>query len=232
MGRRADYRRALQGIPVPDWPAYLSANSGLPGPRGNLELVEAVADEATPGMADALIVTDDEFLVVCGVVGLGAQLAGGSDGTIEARLHRFAGDSRWRVREAVAMALQRLGDADFARLQEIVEAWSADEGPLVMRAAIAAVCEPRLLRSREAAAVALSSCDRVTTALAGLPVGARKDPDVRTLRQALGYCWSVATAADPEAGLARFQALGGVDDPDVRWIVKQNSRKARLARYL
>jgi hypothetical protein len=52
------------------------------------------------------------------------------------------------------------------------------------------------------------------------------------LRQALGYCWSVAVAADPATGLPRFRTLAAADDPDVAWIVRENSRKARLANVL
>jgi hypothetical protein len=47
-----------------------------------------------------------------------------------------------------------------------------------------------------------------------------------------GYCWSVAVAAAPVAGLPRFQALAARDDPDVAWIVRENSKKARLAKLL
>jgi hypothetical protein len=65
--------------------------------------------------------------------------------------------------------------------------------------------------------------------LAGLPLSRRRDADVRTLRQGLGYCWSVAVAADPVAGLPRFRALAGSADRDVSWIVRENSKKARLA---
>ena len=54
---------------------------------------------------------------------------------------------------------------------------------------------------------------------------------MRTLRQALGYCWSVAVAADPESGLAAFRALDE-SDPDVAWIVRSNAGKARLTGLL
>ena len=55
---------------------------------------------------------------------------------------------------------------------------------------------------------------------------------MRTLRQALGYCWSVAVAADPDLALPAFEALEASADPDVRWIVRENLRKARLQRVL
>lgn len=227
-----DYRAVLRTLAEEEWPGYLTDHSGLPGPRGNIELGQAVADEASPERLDALIATDDEYLVFCGVVGLGRLLAERQAGTVVQRLRSHAGDPRWRVREAVAMALQRLGDRDLPRLLDLATEWAADENPLVQRAAAAGLCEPRLLQSPEAASAAVDVCDRATRALAALPLVTRRDEDVRVLRKGLGYCWSVAVAADPAHGLPRFQALASCADPDVAWIVRENSRKARLARLL
>jgi hypothetical protein len=42
----------------------------------------------------------------------------------------------------------------------------------------------------------------------------------------------LAVAADPAAGLPRFRALSGYGDRDVDWIVRENSRKARLAKIV
>ena len=55
---------------------------------------------------------------------------------------------------------------------------------------------------------------------------------MRTLRQALGYGWSVASAALPADGLAALHRLEGVDDPDLAWITRENLNKARLRRLL
>ena len=147
------------------------------------------------------------------------------------RLRAVASDGRWRVREAVAMALQRLGDRDLPALESIVLAWADDPHPLVQRAAAAAICEPRLLGRSATAATAIEVCRRATAALAASPVERRRDDDVRTLRQGLGYCWSVAIAADPVPGLAAFRALDE-SDPDVAWIVRENLKKKRLTRLL
>jgi hypothetical protein len=46
MDRIDDYRGALRALPVDTWDAYLAERSRLPGPRANLELVQAVAEEA------------------------------------------------------------------------------------------------------------------------------------------------------------------------------------------
>ena len=64
--------------------------------------------------------------------------------------------------------------------------------------------------------------------LASLPAQERRAADVRTLRQALGYCWSVALAADPERGLAAFLPLTESSDPDVAWVVRENRKKKRM----
>ena len=57
----------------------------------------------------------------------------GSDAAAELaeRLRGYAADSRWRVREAVAMALQRQGDADLPRLLTLVRDWAAEPWPPV-----------------------------------------------------------------------------------------------------
>ena len=228
MSRRADYHAELLELSRSERPAYLDAHSGLPGPRGNIELALAVADLDDPAMDEDLIASGDEFRTFCGVVGLGNRAA---DLATIRRLREFATDGRWRVREAVAMALQRLGDTDLLALEAIVREWALDPHPLVQRAAAAAICEPRLLRTPKAAWVAIDVCLRATDRLAARPPATRRDPAVRSLRQGLGYCWSVAIAAAPEDGLAAFRSLDQ-SDPDVAWIVRNNLTKKRLARLV
>jgi hypothetical protein len=232
VGRRPEYRAQLRALQLTDWAPYLRARSGLPGPRANLELAQAAADEADTERLEQLLATDEEYLLLCGVIGLGGLLEDDRNGRIDKRLRHFAADRRWRVREGVAMALQRLGDADLSRLLSLTARWAVDAHPLIQRAAVAGICEPRLLKTAEAAAVAIEACDQATRSLAARPVSDRKDEAVRWLRQALGYCWSVAVAADPAAGLPRFRALAGHDDPDVGWIMRENAKKSRLAKLL
>ncbi|HEY3436767.1 MAG TPA: HEAT repeat domain-containing protein [Actinotalea sp.] len=228
MGVRGEHRQELMRRAVTEWDAYLTEHSGLPGPRGNLELLAAVGDVAPAAYLWACAASSDEYLAACGAAGLGRLLAEG-DQEAEPALRRLAADGRWRVREGVAMALQRLGDVDLARLVEITTSWAAD-GPLVQRAAAAGLCEPRLLRSPTGAQAAIDLMDRLTGALAALPAQRRRDDDVRVLRQALGYCWSVAVAAAPAAGFPLLERWAAADDPDVAWVVRENLRKTRLAR--
>lgn len=229
MGRRQDHAVVLRGLPPAAWPAHLLDGSGLPGPRANLELAQAAADTAAPATVDALLATGEEYLVLCGVIGLGRLLALGEDAPgVAERLRGHATDGRWRVREGVAMALQRLGDADPPRLYALVRDWAGDPRPLVQRAAVAGLCEPRLLQSPAAAAEAVAACAAVTDAFAARPAGTRRGEDVRALRKALGYCWSVAVATDRAAGRPVFERYAELSDPDIAWIVRENRGKARM----
>lgn len=103
----------------------------------------------------------------------------------------------------------------------------------MQRASVAAICEPRLLRDAVSAASAIEICRRCTQHLLEIPREHRASPAARTLRQALGYGWSVAVAvaADPAPGLLAFRALA-TDDADVAWTVKENLRKKRPATLL
>jgi hypothetical protein len=215
---------------------YLRANSNLPGPRGNLELAHAFADWAPDELVEALRSEDteqDEFVDFCVVLALGERLARAPDPGLVAALHEHARDPRWRIREAVATGLQRVGDRDLPRLVSLVDRWVLDEDPLIRRAAIAAVCEPRLLATQPGASAALRACQAATRTIAEAAPHERRIEGMRVLRQALGYCWSVAVAADPEHGLPAFVALQGAEgDADLAWITRENLRKARLQRLL
>ena len=225
MTGRTQWTAALRAMPTPEWAAYLSEHSGLPGPRANLELVSAYVPLADETTIDTLLSTGDEYHATCAAAALGARA---DDTASEKRALELATDARWRVREGVALGLQLLGDTKPAALASIVDAWVDHAHPLVQRAAVAAICEPRLLRDPRMASLALDACERATRHLATREPEERKTPDSRTLRLALGYCWSVAVAADPTHGLPAFAALD-TDDPDVAWIVTQNSRKKRLS---
>lgn len=229
---RVDEERAAFRA-APDGEVYLRANSRLPGPRANLELLAAAADEVDPdsarGWADQAPGTDptDVFLICVGLVALGRLLAT-KDETVLPTLRRRAGDGEWRIREAVAIGLQRLGDERPDRLAQIAMDWAASGTPLEARAAVAAMAEPRLLRDGQLIGPSIAVLDAATDQV--VAARDRRAGDVRVLRQALGYAWSVVVAADPELVWDAFQRWAAVDDPDIRWIVAENLKKDRLRR--
>jgi len=226
---RAQYGAALAALPLDGIAAYLSANSGLPGPRANLTLLDAAGDVLPRDLALEFTARPDEYLACCGTVAVGRLIVEG-DRALTGRLTELAADQRWRVREATAIAAQRIGDAEPALLRSLVAVWVTDPDPLVVRAGIAAICEPRLLAEPATAAVAVAACQQATAALLATPASHRRDAGVRTLRQALGYCWSVAMAGDPVLGLPAFRALD-TTDPDLAWIDRENRKKKRLAPF-
>jgi hypothetical protein len=125
------------------------------------------------------------------------------------------------------MALQRWGEKDMDALLEEMERWNQGN-PLEQRAAAAALCEPRLLGQERHARQVLHILDKITASL--LLARDRRSDEFRTLRQGLGYCWSVAVAALPEQGKRAMEKWLTSTDPDVRWIMKENLKKNRLLR--
>jgi hypothetical protein len=234
-----EYRDALERAANQE--AYLLAHSGLPGPRGNLELARAAA-EVCPEPAlrrwaqlrpdEAPTGTAEEFLAFCGVLGLRGALVEDDRNALD-DLRRHASDPRWRLREAVAMALQRWGEVDFEALAAAMDEW-ARGSPLERRAAAAALCEPALLTTPERVGEVVSVLTEATTGIMQTAAEERRSEEFKALRKGLGYCWSVAVAAAPEVGKPAFEQLVGraaaSDDRDLAWVARENLRKRRLQR--
>ena len=218
-----------------DWDGYLMKESGLPGPRGNLELAQAFAEFGDEEkiknylsikLEDAPTNSARVFLTFCGVVGLGTLINKGKRKYLP-QLRGFASDPRWRIREAVAMALQRVGDVDIDFLLREMKEWS--KGNLLeKRAAAAALCEPRLLTSERIAGAVLDILDDMTSSIVGFRD--TKDEAFEVLKKGLAYCWSVAVAACPEKGEKLMGKWVGSHDKTVAWIMKENLKKNRLVR--
>lgn len=227
MGERVDqYRKDLRELK--DWEPYLRKHSGLPGPRANLELVAAVAEEADADRLWRLSASSDEFLALCGTAGLG-RIALMEPDTVMTWLRELAADRRWRVREGVAIALQRLGREDMPMLLAEMKSWSRDDS-FVQKAAAAGLCEPALLKRPEEAVEVLAILDRITTSVA--TAEHRRDEGFKVLRQALGYCWSVAAAAAPQNARPYIEKWLRSRDKDIVWIMKSNLSKARMAGFM
>ncbi len=99
MSKLDEYQRALSALS--DWEPYLLERSGLPGPRGNIELAMAFSKVGTLEDFQRLLdenpaqlppVNDPrQFLAFCGAGGLGRCLAQG-DLSQTARLRELAND--------------------------------------------------------------------------------------------------------------------------------------------
>ena len=99
---------------------------------------------------------------------------------------------------------------------------------LEQRAAAAALCEPRLLHDRKQTEQVFVVLDKITASIAR--VENRKSDEFIALRKGLGYCWSVAVAALPDAGKPKMEKWFASKDRDVIWIMCENLKKNRLVR--
>ena len=227
MSKIDDYRQILKKLD--DWIPFLSKESGLPGPRGNLELAYAVAEEGSKGQFKKLLSfqakenTPEVFLVFCGIVGLGKLAA--SETKLFDQLRGYASDGRWRIREAVATGLQLAGDQDMELLLKEMQKWSQGNW-YEKRAAAATLAEPRLLKEPRYVKKALQILDRITASIER--ADNQKDEALNVLRRGMGYCWSVAVAALSEEGKPIFENWLNSQSKDVRWIIKENLKKESL----
>lgn len=236
MSKLAECRATLRQLrSVEEWKAYLLKHSGLPGPRANLELLEAAFHEGSEPLFAACRAHPPErasadsaevYLAVVGVVGLARNYLDGEKAAMRS-LRAFASDPRWRVREAVAIGLQYIGDRGMEPLLAELASWQTGN-LLEQRAVVAALCEPRLLKARAIAEQVVGILTAITRAIEAQPD--RKADEFRVLRQSLGYGWSVAVVAAPVKGKAAFARWLKSTDKDMRWIVKENLAKNRLVR--
>jgi hypothetical protein len=227
MPKLNDYRQALKELD--EWVPFLMQNSGLPGPRGNLELAHAVAEEGSKQQFQQLLSfqaeenTPEVFLIFCGVVGLGKLAA--NEPKLFDRLRDYASDPRWRIREAVATGLQLAGDQDMELLLREMQKWGKGNW-YEKRAAAATLSEPRLLRQPKHTKQVLQILNQITSSME--QANGSKDESFKVLRQGMGYCWSVAVAALPEVGKPMLEKWLNSRDQDVRWMMKENLKKNRL----
>jgi hypothetical protein len=240
---------------------YLIDHSHLPGPRANLELIAAFADEVGALCAEPDLSLNRSYVALewllrellnryppavfggdpgsplqmpqlCSTVAFGEWTAAFLH--IEAgvaTLLDLSGSALWRVREAVAMGLQRLLERRWTSTIRRLHRRALDATAYEWRAIVAGIAEPPLLADTARALDALDLHYAALAYLRSLPEGSRRGDPVRTLRQALGYSVSVVVAAVPEPGFAQMRAWAAWCDPDVTWVLRENLKKKRLARW-
>jgi hypothetical protein len=230
--------------------ALLQKNSGLPGPRGNLELAHSFAaavagmrleewqwdflmEMAATSPSKAPVNSPKEFLPFCGILAFGALLAGGLPRPRRraalAALKTGASDRRWRVREAVAQGLQLIGEKDPAAMREIIDGWLPESSLLEKRAIVAGLAHPPLLGDAEFTRYCLETSRTILATVSRLDAKARKDEAFKILRQGLGYALSVFVAKSPGEGFALLRKIAAVRDSDMAWIIRENLSKKRLS---
>jgi hypothetical protein len=206
-GRHLD---ALRGLYAEELAVHLRVHSGPPGPGGNLELADAFAAIADRATILRCVALDDEYLRFCGTEAIGRLI----------------------VEEPRHVAYRAATSKSSRRLRAIVAQWVGDPNAHVRRAAVAAICQPRLLTDPLTGTAALQACHRASESITRLPATERRTPGARSLCQSHGYCWSFAVVAGSDEGMPAFERLRTANDPDIGWIVASNLKKSRLRRHL
>jgi hypothetical protein len=107
------YRRALKDLDDPE--PFLLERSGLPGPRATSSSLRRWPTSARASSSigsshsppdRAPVGSREEFLAFCAAIGFG-RLAAEGNRKVLVTLRTLAADPRWRVREGVALGLQR-----------------------------------------------------------------------------------------------------------------------------
>lgn len=225
----------------------LLGESNLPGPRANLGVASAFADAFASNEVTCeaweLIVdwsqisdapTDDprEFLPFSALQAMGAYYRYAESARREIILNRCYVamiDSRWRMREAAAIALQRIGEQDFEVLQSLFDSMFSSAGALEKRAFIATLAHPPLLKEPAHALYALKLSEQILNEIIAGQTRYNTE-DFRILSKGLEYAFSVFVEHAPEAGFQLLAKFAVTEDKRMLKIIKSNLGKARLTK--
>ena len=158
-------------------------------------------------------------------------------------VRRAASDSRRRIREAVAVSLQHLGEGNPDALRRILDFWISDgseaEGEvgggaltdaalLERRAVLAAAAHPPLLGEEEFARYALKTAEGILEEAAGVPGQQRSTEAFHALIEEMGGALGVLAAAFPEEGFPLLERWARSTDPDIRRVLAESLKNKRL----
>lgn len=210
----------------------LLKNSGLPGPRGNLELLYSFSKNATENEVnecfsfykDDLDNSPEEFVVMCGIVGYCILHKNNIKKTLST-IRKYASHSSWRIREAVAIGIQEITENNKGEILNNLKTW-IDGNDLERRAVVAALCEPKLLKENSFVIELLEMLNKITMNFN--KNDGKLSESQNSLRKTLGYGWSVAIVSLPDEGKAAFEKIAKCNNKHIKWIVKENLKKKRL----
>ncbi|MBN1638134.1 MAG: hypothetical protein JW866_04150 [Ignavibacteriales bacterium] len=210
---------------------YLLKNSNLPGPRGNLkllydfsknakeEIIEKCLDYINPDVKNS----PEEFVAMCGVLSYSIRNKNNVKEVIPF-LKITANHGSWRIREAVAMAIQEIFKVNMKEsIQELKGLSGGSE--LEKRAVVAGLCEPKLLNDKDVNKDILNILLNITKSFSHDNILNKED---ESLRKTLGYGWSVVVSKEQEEGKKRFEELFNFKGKHINWIIRENLKKSRM----
>jgi hypothetical protein len=223
----------------------LGLASGLPGTRANMGLANAFASDlaARGKKADALAfkmatlapdvapgASEREFLPVCGVLAVGARAA--ADKSIRqqalAVLHDAAEDPRFRVRDAVPLALARIGEKMGDDLTYDLETWM--NGYFQAAAVLLALEHREFLSTLKVQYGVINRLHDAFALACNAPRSAARYPGFKALMEALGHAPAAISMVFGIYVVDRLVMWSEVQIPEMREIIRQNMRDKRLQR--
>lgn len=243
----ASLERAIAGSPA-DLFRQLELQSGLPGPRMNTHLAVAFAHDcaAFGEKADDIAFTmanlppneargasGKEFVSVCGVLAIGARAALSKDAAVRERaivlFEEKADDVRFRVRDAIPLALAMLGATMKNSLAVRLEPWM--DRYFQAAAVILALAEPAWLEtfSHDSHELPLELLQAAFVLAHEAPRSAFRYPGHKALVEALG---KVPRAVARRFGPSTFELYarwaGYVKIPELRDAILLNLEDSQM----
>lgn len=225
---------------------YLEENSGLPGPRGNLELAFTFGDFCREyaekyrkevwdmclqfSESEILDLKDDPsvFTPFCGILGLGAagSLSGQRCRKAFKQLRPLSSHSNWRIREAVPKAINSMLFTQTDVVLDEIRGWIGEDNWLPMRSVAAGMIESGKIADETLARQALELHHEI---LIKVHENFRQKDDAFTaLRKGLAFTLSVAVMSLPGPGFELMRSLLKLGDSNIEWIIRENLKKSRL----
>jgi len=218
--------------------------SGLPGTRANLPLAQAFATECVHRgkAADRLAfematlhadiapgASAKEFLPMCGVLAIGARAA--VEPALRERtlaiLHDASEDLRFRVREAVPMAVARIGGAMGDALVHELAPWM--DGFFQGAAVLLALAQPEWLPAVNDVDAVLARFDEAYALVKNASRSASRYPGWKALVDALGVAPAAAAARFGVPVFDQLARWSSTEMPELREAVSANLRAGKLA---
>lgn len=222
--------------------AELVKHSRLPGTRPNLELAEAFAASCASrgARSDALVTamvrldadhapgaTELEFLPICGVYAAGFRAASDRGATkMLMLLHDAAEDLRFRVRDAVVVALAKVGAVRGDELVAQVHDWM--DGFFHAAAVLRALAGAAWLTRIDDASGACELLDAAFRTLDGAARSASRYPGFKALVEAFRAAPAPLALRFGAPVLAVLENFASCKDPDLRALVRESIKDPKL----
>ncbi|MGL4108370.1 hypothetical protein [Clostridium sp. LP20] len=175
----------------------------------------------------------EEFLPFCAIKGFGEFYTYGSVKEQRYILSVFQSamnDRRWRIREAVTMAFQRIARNNFFSIKKIINKFYPDSNLLEKRAFITSLADPVILKKESNVIFCLDLSEKILKEIMILTPKELNSIEFKILSKSLESILSIFVAYLPNEGfemLKKFSIVSG-DEKDISRILKSNLGKVIL----